>query len=93
MGRSTVGDVMTTSVLLVPVDAPFAEIARVLFAGGVRAVPVLDRDGALLGVVTEGDLLATAERGDPLPGQSGPWQRLLRRRHATDMGRAGATTA
>jgi CBS domain-containing protein len=93
MRRSTVRDVMTTSVLSVPVEAPFAEVARVLFAGGVRAVPVLDRDGTLLGVVSEGDLLATAERGDPLPGQSGPWQRLLRRRHTGDPGRPGATTA
>jgi CBS-domain-containing membrane protein len=45
-------------------------------------------------VVSEGDLLATAERGDPVPGHSGPWQRLLRRRHAAATpGRAGATTA
>ena len=93
MRRSTVRDVMTTSVLSVPIEAPFTEVARVLFAGGVRAVPVLDRDGRLLGVVSEGDLLATAERGDPLPGQSGPWQRILRRRHTGDPGRAGATTA
>jgi CBS-domain-containing membrane protein len=93
MRRSTGRDVMATSVLSVPIDAPFAEVARVLFAGGVRAVPVLDPDGMLLGVVSEGDLLATAERGDPLPGQSGPWQRLLRRRHAGDAGRPGATTA
>ena len=93
MRLSTVRDVMTTSVLSVPVDTPFTEVARVLFTGDVRAVPVLDRDGALLGVVSEGDLLATAERGDPLPGHSGPWQRLLRRRYAADTGRAGATTA
>jgi CBS-domain-containing membrane protein len=93
MRRSTGRDVMATSVLSVPIDAPFAEVARVLFAGGVRAVPVLDPDGMLLGLVSEGDLLATAERGDPLPGQSGPWQRLLRRRHAGDAGRPGATTA
>ena len=36
--RSTVRDVMTTSVLSVPGDAPFTEVARVLFTGGVRAV-------------------------------------------------------
>jgi CBS domain-containing protein len=85
---------MTTAVLSVPIDAPFAEVARVLFTGGVRAVPVLDGEDRLLGVVSEGDLLATAERGDPVPGHSGPWQRLLRRRHAAAApGRAGATTA
>jgi CBS domain-containing protein len=84
---------MTTSVLSVPIDAPFAVVARVLFAGGVRAVPVLDEEGRLLGVVSEGDLLATAERAEPVPGHSGPWQRLLRRRHAAGAGRAGAATA
>ena len=94
MRRSTVRDVMTTGVLSVPIDTPFEEVARTLFTGGVRAVPVLDAGGRLLGVVSEGDLLATAERGDPVPGHSGPWQRLLRRRHAAgDPGRAGATTA
>lgn len=93
MRRSTVRNGMTTSVLSVPIDAPFAEVARVLFTGGVRALPVLDGAGRLLGVVSEGDLLATAERADPLPGPSAPWQRLLRRRHAADPGRAGATTA
>ena len=93
MRRSTVRDVMTTSVLSVPSDTPFTEVARVLFTGGVRAVPVLDGEGRLLGVVSEGDLLATTERGDPVPEHSGPWQRLLRRRHATGSSRAGATTA
>jgi CBS domain-containing protein len=93
MRRSKVRDVMTTAVLSVPSDASFDEVARVLFTGGVRAVPVLDGDGHLAGVVSEGDLLATAERGDPLPDVSGPWWRLLRRRHAADTGRAGATTA
>ena len=71
MRRSTVRDVMTTSVLSVPVDAPFAEVARVLFTGGVRAVPVLDPDCALLGVVSEGDLLATAEREIHCPDSPG----------------------
>ena len=93
MRRSTVRDVMTTSVLSVPIDAPFGEVARVLFTGGVRALPVLDGAGLLLGVVSGGDLLATAERGDPPPGRSGPWQRLLRRRHTAEADRAGATTA
>jgi CBS domain-containing protein len=37
---------MTTSVLSVPTDAPLAEVARVLFTGGVRALPVLDGDRA-----------------------------------------------
>jgi CBS domain-containing protein len=87
---------MTTSVLSVPADAPFAEVARVLFTGGVRALPVLDGDGALLGVVSEGDLLATAQRGDPPPPPPPPWQRHLRRPRSADVadsGRAGAATA
>jgi len=50
---------MTRGVLSVGPDAHFAEIADVLRTGAVRAVPVLDGDGRLLGVVSEADLLVT----------------------------------
>ena len=63
--RTTVSDVMTRGVLSVGPDAPFAEIATVLSTGAVRAVPVLDEDRRLLGVVSEADLLVTVEREVP----------------------------
>lgn len=55
--RLTVRDVMTTEVVTVPVDAPFKEVARLLDEHNVSALPVLDGDGNLVGVVSEGDLL------------------------------------
>jgi hypothetical protein len=37
----------------------------VLFTGGVRAVPVLYRDAPFSAWCPRGDLVVTAERGDP----------------------------
>jgi CBS-domain-containing membrane protein len=88
--RSTVADVMTTVVMSVAPEASFADVAHALFTAAVRAVPVLDEAGRLLGVVSEADLLVTAERGEDRHW----WQR--RPRHITreaHSSRAGATTA
>jgi len=63
--RMTVGDVMTTAVLSVGPDTSFREVATTLFAGAVRAVPVLDTEQRLLGVISEADLLAGAEQPEP----------------------------
>jgi CBS-domain-containing membrane protein len=59
---------MTKGVLSVGPDAPFVEIATVRSTGAVRAVPVLDEDRRLLGVVSEADLLVTVEREVPVNG-------------------------
>lgn len=56
-------DVMTTSVVSVPPDTTVREIAKLLLKRGISAVPVLDADGKLLGIVSEGDLLRRAETG------------------------------
>jgi CBS domain-containing protein len=89
--RTTVSDVMTRGVLSVGPDAPFAEIATVLSTGAVRAVPVLDEDRRLLGVVSEADLLVTVEREVPVNGL-----RRWRPRHTRKPGpvaKVGARTA
>ena len=84
---------MTTGVISVGPDTPFREVATTLFAGAVRAVPVLGADGRLLGVISEADLLASAESPDPEGDR--PWWRH-RPRHTGLHGpesRAGASTA
>lgn len=53
----TVRDVMTFEVLTARETDPVKEIARWLAAGSVSALPVLDRDGRVIGVVSEADLL------------------------------------
>src|SRR5690606_11773845 len=55
--KVTVAGVMTTDVVTVPPTAPFKEVARVLVSRGISAVPVVDEESRLLGVVSEADLL------------------------------------
>lgn len=59
--RTKVQDVMTTDVASVHADTPFKDIAEVLIARAVSAVPVVDGDGRVLGVVSEADLLRKEE--------------------------------
>jgi CBS domain-containing protein len=63
---------MTTEVVRVSPDATFADVADAHSTGRVRAVPVCDADGVVLGVVSEADLLVTAERAEPGPER--PWR-------------------
>lgn len=50
-------DLMTTTVVSVRPDMPVTSLARLLADRGLSAVPVTDATGALLGIVTEADLL------------------------------------
>lgn len=54
-------DVMTHDVVTVHTDATVKEIAEILLAKGISGVPVVDAAGALVGVVSEGDLLHRVE--------------------------------
>lgn len=59
-------DLMTTSLVVVPPETPVAGVAELLASRGISAVPVTNAEGALLGLVTEGDLirrLAEEKRG------------------------------
>ncbi|GAA3560074.1 CBS domain-containing protein [Nonomuraea rosea] len=59
--KSTVRDVMTTDVAAVDQQVSFHAVAELLIEKGVSAVPVLDDDGHVVGVVSETDLLAKEE--------------------------------
>jgi CBS-domain-containing membrane protein len=64
--NNLVRDVMTTSVVSVTVDAPFKAIVDTLGTYRVSAVPVVDAEYKVLGVVSESDLLAkVVAGGDP----------------------------
>jgi CBS domain-containing protein len=54
-------DVMTTPVCTVEPDCPVEQIARTLLEHQVSAVPVVDRDGRVVGIVSEGDLFRRPE--------------------------------
>ncbi|MGI5272398.1 CBS domain-containing protein [Nonomuraea sp. CA-218870] len=59
--RMTVADVMTTEVVSVTAPTPFKDIAEALITGGISAVPVVDDDRRVIGMVSEADLLRKEE--------------------------------
>ncbi len=60
-------DLMTTNLVVVPPDMPVTALAELLAARGISAVPVVDTEGAPLGIVTEGDLIRRLADQPPGP--------------------------
>jgi CBS domain-containing protein len=56
-------DVMVTDVITVHMDTPVAKIAEVLLANRISAVPVVNDKDAIVGIVSEGDLIHRVEAG------------------------------
>jgi CBS domain-containing protein len=64
MRKTTVGEVMTGNVVTTTPGTPFKEVIELMIGAGVSAVPVVDGDGTLLGVVSEADSLHRQEHQD-----------------------------
>lgn len=56
-------DIMRTSFATIKPGAPLLDAVRILLETGQRGLPVLDDSGALVGIVSEGDLLHRRELG------------------------------
>jgi CBS domain-containing protein len=56
-------DLMTSFVVTVRPDATIEYAAQLMLQYRISGLPVMDSDGAVLGIVTEGDLLRRAEAG------------------------------
>src|SRR5215467_10793085 len=56
-------DVMTSAVITVHEDATVSEVATLLAVNEISAVPVVDKNNRVIGMVSEGDLLHRAETG------------------------------
>jgi CBS domain-containing protein len=69
-------DIMTEHVITVAPDTPVREIATILLEQHISAVPVVEKDGTIAGVVSEGDLIHRSELGTELRGRSW-WLRLF----------------
>jgi CBS domain-containing protein len=54
-------DIMTRAVVSVDPDLPLSEVAKLMLGRGISAVCVVGRDGRLVGMVSEGDLVHRAE--------------------------------
>ncbi|GHF07764.1 MULTISPECIES: CBS domain-containing protein [Streptomyces] len=85
--QRTVSDVMTQTVVAVSRSAPYKEIARTLAEWKVSAVPVLEGEGRVIGVVSEADLLPKEEFKDSDPA------RFDRLRRIDDLAKAAGSTA
>lgn len=84
--RRTVGDVMTEEVIALRPDTPFREIASLLDANDIAAAPVIDDEGAPIGVVSASDVLRH-ETGMPDPqGQDGNDERAWGKARARTAG-------
>ncbi|MFG3257529.1 CBS domain-containing protein [Streptomyces sp. NPDC048172] len=83
----TVSDVMTHTVVAVGRHAGFKEIVKIMEQWKVSALPVLEGEGRVVGVVSEADLLPKEEFRDTMPSPEG------RVRRVSELAKAGATTA
>ena len=88
--RTTVADVMTTTVASVSPSTSVHDVAATLYTAAVRAVPVLDADGALVGVISEADLLPAVAATEPSERQ---WWRPRHIHRGVPAARPGARTA
>ncbi|ADI04474.1 putative CBS domain protein [Streptomyces bingchenggensis BCW-1] len=82
-----VSDVMTRTVVAVGRDASFKEMVRTMGQWRVSAMPVLEGEGRVVGVVSEADLLPKEEFRDSDP------DRFEQLRRLPDLAKAGAVAA
>jgi CBS domain-containing protein len=82
-----VSDVMTHTVAAIGRAASFKEIVRMMQDWKVSALPVLEGEGRVVGVVSEADLLPKEEFRDSDP------DRYTQLRRLSDLAKAGAVTA
>lgn len=83
----TVSDVMTHTVVAVGRDAPFKDVVELMEQWKISALPVLEGEGRVIGVVSEADLLPKEEFRDSDP------DRFTQRHRLVDLAKAGALTA
>jgi CBS domain-containing protein len=89
MRRHTVAEVMTTDVVTVREETGYKEIVETMAVLGISAVPVVDDDARVIGVVSEADLLLKVEYAGLQPELSV----LRRRRVRTAMMKANGDMA
>lgn len=59
----TAGEIMTRFLVTVLPTATIEEVARTLAEHAISGVPVCEADGALVGIISEGDLIRPLARG------------------------------
>ena len=83
----TVRDVMTKLVVVAPLDAGYTDLVRLMHDYRVSALPIVGDDGAIVGIVSEADLL---RKGDH---ELFEWHLIDGRHRRADRRKAAARTA
>jgi CBS domain-containing protein len=86
-----VGEVMTRDVVSVTPDTPLKDVAAALVERGVSGLPVCDADGAVVGVLSEADLLV--KQGGAPERSGGLFAWLVETASAPDLAKLRAHTA
>jgi CBS domain-containing protein len=69
---AAIAEVMVREVVTAALDTPVKDVVELLVTHSISAVPVVNRGGAVLGVVSEADLLCRREHEDQ-DGSTAPW--------------------
>ncbi len=85
-------DVMTNSVITAAAGTSIREVTQLMLQHRISGIPVLDRTGAVVGIITEGDLLRRTEIGTALRYQQSWWPLIGVGRLAQDYVNANAVT-
>jgi CBS domain-containing protein len=85
----TVADVMTTKVHIADPSAPFKVLVRLIEENRVSAIPIVDKNGVPVGIVSESDLLHK-ERRHELEAEANLFQL---RKHRHERAKAGGLVA
>jgi CBS-domain-containing membrane protein len=72
MAHLTVQDIMTRDVITTRPETTVHDAARLMAEHGISGLPVVDADGRVVGIVSEGDLLVRQR-----PRERRPWWRLF----------------
>jgi CBS domain-containing protein len=76
-------DVMVSKVITVGPDSSVQHVASTLLANRISAVPVIDEQGKLIGIISEGDLMRRPEAGTV--GRHSWWLQLIMSNRAKAM--------
>ncbi len=65
MRTQTARDIMSSPAVTVAPDTPLRNISRILVDKGINRVPVVDREGMLVGIISRADIVRAAMQGSP----------------------------
>ena len=63
-GSTVIDQIMTKKVVKIGPDASISDAAELMDSHKVKRLPVVNKDGKLIGIVTRGDIIGAMVRGD-----------------------------